>query len=99
MLDPRDRHGRTIVTRKALLIINPEARHGETAALVPVIKKLLANLPHETVLTERMGHAAEIAAGAGGYGLVVAAGGDGTVHEVLNGLMAMPDAERPTLGV
>lgn len=84
---------------KTLLIVNPAARHGETAALVPVIEKLLANLPHETVLTEHMGHAAKIAADAAAFDLVVAAGGDGTVHEVLNGLMSHPAETRPALGL
>lgn len=84
---------------KTLLIINPAARHGETAKLVPVIEQLLANLPHDSAVTEHMGHASEIARQAQGYDLVVAAGGDGTVHEVLNGLMSIPADSRPALGV
>jgi len=85
---------------KTLLIINPAARHGETAALVPVLEQLLLNVEHDTVLTEQIGHAARIAEERGGdYELVVAAGGDGTVHEVLNGLMRLDEASRPTLGV
>jgi len=84
---------------RMLLIVNPAARHGETEALVPVIEKLLQSVPHTTVLTEATGHAAEIAAAAEGYDVVVAAGGDGTVHEVLNGLMAHPAETRPALGL
>ena len=85
---------------ETLLIINPAARHGETAKLVPVIETLLADLRHDTVITERMGHATEIATERGSdYSLVVAAGGDGTVHEVLNGLMTLPPERRPALGV
>lgn len=43
----------------------------------------------DIVLTERPGHAADLARQAAdeGYDLVVAAGGDGTVHEVVNGLI------------
>lgn len=84
---------------RALLIVNPAARHGETAKLVPVIEQLLLDLPHDTVLTEQMGHAAELSRAASGYDLIVAAGGDGTVHEVLNGLMAHPAETRPALGL
>lgn len=89
----------TVEQDKALLIVNPAARHGETAALVPMVERVLKSLPHDTVLTERVGHASELAAAAAGYDLVVAVGGDGTVHEVLNGLMRLPAESRPALGV
>lgn len=83
-----------------LLIINPQAKHGETAKLVPAIEQLLLNLPHDSAITEHAGHAAQIARERGSdYDMVVAAGGDGTVHEVLNGLMRLPEQTRPCLGV
>lgn len=85
--------------RKALVIINPAARHGETEALVPVVEKLLASLPHDTIITNGSGHATAASAGAAGYDSVIAVGGDGTVHEVLNGLMAISAEHRPALGV
>lgn len=34
-----------------------------------------------------------------GYDLIIAGGGDGTVHEIINGLMEFPPQERPSLGV
>lgn len=85
--------------RKALVIINPAARHGETEALVPVVEKLLASLPHDTLITRESGHAARASSDAAEYESVIAVGGDGTVHEVLNGLMAISAEKRPALGV
>ncbi|PKQ19353.1 MAG: hypothetical protein CVT66_10490 [Actinobacteria bacterium HGW-Actinobacteria-6] len=84
---------------QTLVIINPEARHGETAALIPVVEQLLGSIPHDSVITEHTGHAAELAKAAEGYDVVVAVGGDGTVHEVMNGLMAHPPERRPVLGL
>lgn len=46
-------------------------------------------------------HAVELARKAGeeGYEMVIAMGGDGTVHEVVNGIMQAPEDKRPILGV
>lgn len=83
-----------------LLIVNPYARHGETSKLLPVIEQLLLNLPHDTFITDSPGHAAQLAEVEGaGRRLVVAVGGDGTVHEVLNGLMRIPAEKRPAMGL
>jgi len=85
---------------KTLVIINPTARHGETESLVPVIEEFLeSTVEHDTVLTERPGHAAEIAREASGYDLIVAVGGDGTAHEVLNGIMSRPEDDRPAMSL
>ncbi len=43
--------------------------------------------PHHVRVTERPGHAREIAAAIEGYGIIVAVGGDGTVGEVMSGIM------------
>lgn len=82
-----------------LIIVNPEAKHGETQKLVPVIERLLSSVECEIVETACAGDAIRLAREADGFEVVVAAGGDGTVHEVLNGLMQRPDAGRPTLAV
>ncbi len=88
-----------MTTSRMLLIVNPEARHGETGPLVPVIEQLLQSAEFDLTLTAYMGHAAEIARDAQGYDVLVAVGGDGTVHEVLNGIMARPEGDRPALGL
>jgi YegS/Rv2252/BmrU family lipid kinase len=47
------------------------------------------------------GHAIELARQASeeGYDMIIAMGGDGTVHEVVNGIMQAPENKRPVLGV
>ncbi len=60
-----------------------------------------AGLEGEFLDTERPGHAADLAehAGKSGVDAVVAIGGDGTVNEVVNGLMRLPEPARPTFGL
>jgi diacylglycerol kinase (ATP) len=73
------------------MILNPMARHGAGRRLRPHIERELRRrgLECEIVETAGPGHGRELAraAAAGGISRVVAAGGDGTVHEVVNGLM------------
>ena len=67
---------------RATLIVNPFASR-VTEERVRAVEAELR--PVETLLTERPGHATELAAGAGGDAVWVL-GGDGLVNEVLNGL-------------
>jgi len=73
------------------IIVNPISGRGAGERAVPVIERTLREhgLAFDLVRTERPWHAAELAqqACADGYDVVAAAGGDGTVNEVLNGLM------------
>jgi diacylglycerol kinase (ATP) len=75
-----------------LIILNPTAGNGTARQMIPQIRSQLQSrgVNFEIVLTERPKHALELAAAASeqGYDVVVGAGGDGTVNEVLNGLMA-----------
>ncbi|HSJ07676.1 MAG TPA: diacylglycerol kinase family protein [Longimicrobiales bacterium] len=74
------------------IILNPMARHGRGGRLRDVIARGLERrgCTFDIVHTEGPGHAADLAVAAAGQGIarVVAAGGDGTIHEVVNGLMA-----------
>jgi len=75
----------------AYVILNPAAGRGVAArALDPIVREFRRQgWAVEAERTDRPGHAVELAAGAvrAGAGCVVAVGGDGTVHEVANGLL------------
>ncbi|MGA2489324.1 MAG: diacylglycerol kinase family protein [Anaerolineales bacterium] len=87
------------------IIANPNAGHGKGARAIPEIERELTRLglDFDLVRTERVGHGIQLAheAALAGYDVIVAAGGDGTVNEVLNGLMEARQASenRPALGV
>jgi diacylglycerol kinase family enzyme len=85
---------------RALLIINPRATAmtGRDAGLV--VRALGARLELDTRQTEYRGHAGQLAAESAdrGYELVITFSGDGTVNEVVNGLMRIGEpADRPAL--
>jgi YegS/Rv2252/BmrU family lipid kinase len=74
------------------VILNPIAGRGYGARAEPRLRHLLASEGFDFDLerTIEPGHARSLAehAATNGFGIVAAAGGDGTVNEVLNGLMA-----------
>ncbi|MGZ3586875.1 MAG: diacylglycerol/lipid kinase family protein [Candidatus Limnocylindrales bacterium] len=81
-------------------IAHPGAGRGAFARVWPALSQALsdAGLAHEVLLTTRALEAADMARQAvrDGTRLVVAVGGDGTLHEVVNGLMTS-DASGPEL--
>jgi diacylglycerol kinase family enzyme len=85
---------------RALLIINPRATSmsGHDAGMV--VRGLRSQFTLETVQTRYRGHARELAAtsAAQGYELIVTFGGDGTVNEVVNGLMTADTPAEASLG-
>ena len=71
------------------VIINPMANNGRSRQLIPKINEWGASLSDFSVVTTKgRGHAQQLAreAALDGFDVVVAGGGDGTVHEVVNGL-------------
>lgn len=90
---------------KYIVIANPTSGRGTGARMIPLIEQLMAqhHLDMQLIRTERPGHAIELAkqAAAQGCECVVAAGGDGTVNEVINGLIQFKEAggTPPALGV
>ncbi|MBN2011842.1 diacylglycerol kinase family lipid kinase [candidate division KSB1 bacterium] len=73
------------------VILNPVAGRGFSAKSEPAIRECLQNssLPFEIFHTHHIGHGITLAEHAvnHGYDIVVAAGGDGTTNEVINGIM------------
>ena len=78
--------------KENLFIVNPVAAGGRTGSMWPKIEKLLRSLDisFDHRFTEAPNHATALAREAveQGYQTVVAVGGDGTVNEVVNGLMS-----------
>ena len=86
---------------KALVILNPNAGNGELIKNVNLIIKTLnsGNISTDVMLTSVCGDATEYAAKYGkGRKLIVCAGGDGTLNEVINGVMSLKEKDRPNIG-
>ncbi|SHG45452.1 diacylglycerol/lipid kinase family protein [Streptoalloteichus hindustanus] len=87
---------------RALLVVNPQATATTPAGRDVLAHALASAVKLDVLETDYRGHAADAAreAAADRFDLVVAHGGDGTVNEVVNGLLAdgVRD-EAPMLGV
>lgn len=85
---------------RAVLIVNPNA-----TSTTPAGRDLLAHALESRVKlvvahTDHRGHAIEIAESArrDGTDVIIVHGGDGTVNEVVNGLLGVPGPDRPAPG-
>ena len=89
------------MAQKSLIILNPTTNHGRSVTIASDLRPLATQYKADWSSTEYPGHGIEIArkAGENGYDLVIAAGGDGTVHEVINGLMQVSQDKRPRFGI
>lgn len=96
---PNSNLGRTLV------IANPTAHSGKGALAATYAKHFLESYSAATSgytlkLTNSQGDAVRMARGAAGrYDTVLALGGDGIIHEVVNGLMQLPASARPQMGI
>jgi diacylglycerol kinase family enzyme len=88
---------------RALLVVNPKATTTGARTRDVLIHALASDLKLEVASTEYRGHARDLArraAEGGEIELVVALGGDGTVNEVVNGLLHNgPQPHGPRLAV
>ena len=72
-----------------LYLINPTGHGGAGIRAWEAFKALWSDpvVPKDAIVTERPGHAREIAVSAEGYDVFAAVGGDGTVGEVMSGIL------------
>jgi YegS/Rv2252/BmrU family lipid kinase len=77
---------------KVKIILNPYAGRWKAQRALPDVERACAEvgLDYDLVTTEGPGHGIELAreAAAAGYDAIVAAGGDGSISEVVNGMLA-----------
>lgn len=88
------------MSRKIKLIFNPYADRGHAWEVSQLLEPIIERRGGaEWAATQHPGHATELAKQAAdqGFDAVVALGGDGTVHEIVNGLMEIPEDRRPLL--
>jgi len=92
--------------KRHIIILNPIAGKGHAVKNRPQIEAFFDqyDLEYEIVLTERPGHAITLAEQYGSIPdtIIIAAGGDGTCNEIINGLMRaskQKDMPKPLFGV
>ncbi len=88
---------------KVKLIFNPMADMGRAWRTANDLRPIAQEFKGELTWSGTVypSHAIELAKQAAeeGCDLVIAMGGDGTVHEVMNGLMQVPENKRPMMGI
>jgi YegS/Rv2252/BmrU family lipid kinase len=89
---------------RTLVIANPAASSGKGAQAAEFVGRFLDAYPaatraHKLIYTQGPLDAVRLAREARGVDTVVALGGDGVIHEVVNGLMERPRADRPNLAI
>lgn len=86
---------------KVLFIYNPTAGKGALRNKIADVIDLMMEKSFDVtiVATQKPMDAANVVEGRGAeFSRVICAGGDGTLHEVTHGLMALPEEERPSCG-
>lgn len=84
---------------KTAVLLNPRSRHGKTGKrwlkLEPKAREVIGDFT--LIATERAGHAPELVQGAleAGFERIVCVGGDGTLHEAINGFFTDGAAINP----
>ena len=87
-----------------LAIANPASHSGKGAAGAEVVRRFFETYTSSTTSfelrhTTATGDAERMAAEAGEYDTLLVIGGDGVIHEAVNGLMAIDTTNRPRLAI
>lgn len=87
-----------------LVIANPAAHSGKGALAIDRVRSFFTSYASITKSfdlerTRAALDGVEMAAHAGGMDTVIVLGGDGIIHEAINGLMAIDERDRPRLGI
>ncbi len=75
------------------LVVNPAAGSNTSRSLDRVTSLLKQNASLSTVITEKQGDAFDCAKGTKKTDRIIVAGGDGTINEVINGLLSSDDPD------
>jgi len=86
------------ITKTIQLILNGKAA-GSDAFRTAIVQQRAVGNRIKVRVTRKAGDARRFASEAGDADLLIAAGGDGTLNEVVHGLMDLSKAARPALGV
>lgn len=94
----------TLFLGSTLVIANPASQSGAGAEGAEFVRRTLeafssATKGYDVRLTTGPGHAMQMARAATGFDTVLALGGDGVIHEVVNGLMKIDPSRRPRMGI
>lgn len=87
--------------KKIMLIVNPKAGKSQAKGWLLDIIQVFGSAGYATVVytTQYAGHAVELARLYGcEYSILACIGGDGTLSEVITGLMSVPKEKRPLIG-
>ena len=87
--------------KRIMLVVNPMAGKGQAKNCLMDVIKVFSEAGYGTMVysTNYAGHAVELARDhGGGYPVVACIGGDGTLSEVISGIMQLPEEERPAVG-
>ena len=104
MAHTSERDGKARGLGRTLVIANPVAHSGQGEGATQFVERFLsayesATSGYRIARTGASGDATGIAADASDFDTVIALGGDGVIHEVAEGLMAIHPEARPRLGI